>query len=432
MARLIAALLFLGPLSAIAHEVPNAVTVPIYVKPEGQAMTVLLQVPTRSLRDIDLPLLKDGVLDLSRIETALDYASRIWVRDSITLHEDGERLPAPRLVAARIVPGTETGFDEGYDLALTQTMATGWPDGTAIRWEDGLLDLRYEYPIASERARFTVNPALTLLAMAVNVDLTYIAADGRTNAYSVHARSGTIALDPSPAQAAAIFMKQGVQRLLGAVDLLLLLICMSLAFPGVRAWGALACAYFVGQTLGIGAGAAAILPNVLWLPYLVALIVVVATLAFAIDNGVGGGLGRRWRLAIPVALFAGIGLWGGIGDSMQLAGRHSMVATFAFAAGASLAAAAVIAMTMAGVGIFVRYAGSARVAVIILSLLVAHPVWHLCTERATLLAQFPWPTPGSLIAAGAFWSLAAVAAIALAPWLLPAGSARARRHSPAE
>ncbi len=80
-----------------AHEVPNEVTVFGFVRPEGQALRLLLRVPLKSMRDIEVPMLSNGFLDFSRIEQALNDAATIWILDYLELYENGSRLARPEV-----------------------------------------------------------------------------------------------------------------------------------------------------------------------------------------------------------------------------------------------------------------------------------------------------------------------------------------------
>ena len=61
-----------------AHDVPNEVTVSGFVHPEGQTLTVLLRVPMKSLRDVDIPTFTTGFLDFSRVDQTLRDATVLW------------------------------------------------------------------------------------------------------------------------------------------------------------------------------------------------------------------------------------------------------------------------------------------------------------------------------------------------------------------
>src|ERR1041384_1900391 len=88
-------LLALAP-SARAHDVPDAVRVLAFLKPEGQALKLVMRVPLKAMRDVDVPQRRGGFLDFTRVDTALRDAAALWLGDGSELHEDDAPLPGPR------------------------------------------------------------------------------------------------------------------------------------------------------------------------------------------------------------------------------------------------------------------------------------------------------------------------------------------------
>src|SRR6185369_9767170 len=113
--------------NARAHDVPDEVRVQAFVKPEGQALRLVMRVPLKAMRDVDVPQRRGGFLDFSRVDAAL--------RDAATL-----RL--------------------GND--------------TELYWSQGLLDVLLEYPIRSDRSQFSIRPQLERLGIKVNVVLRFL------------------------------------------------------------------------------------------------------------------------------------------------------------------------------------------------------------------------------------------------------------------
>ena len=73
-----AALLFL-PCFARAHDIPNDVTVQMFVKPEGRHLHLLVRVPLKAMRDISFPQRGPGYLDLERAGALLPGAAKMWI-----------------------------------------------------------------------------------------------------------------------------------------------------------------------------------------------------------------------------------------------------------------------------------------------------------------------------------------------------------------
>ena len=159
-----------------AHEIPNEVTVQSFLRPEGQTLVFLVRAPLKAMRDVDIPLLPNGFLDLTKVGPTLEDAAMLWIGDFVELFEDGQPLGKPRVAAARVSLPSDKSF---ASFAEAQASLTGprLPDDTELYWQDGLLDVRFEYPIRSDRARFAVLPGLTRLGVQVNVVLRLLMPD---------------------------------------------------------------------------------------------------------------------------------------------------------------------------------------------------------------------------------------------------------------
>src|SRR5262249_59430551 len=72
-------LLALAP-GARAHDVPDEVRVLAFLKPEGQTLKLVMRVPLKAMRDVDVPQRRGGFLDFSRVDTALRDAATPWLR----------------------------------------------------------------------------------------------------------------------------------------------------------------------------------------------------------------------------------------------------------------------------------------------------------------------------------------------------------------
>ncbi len=65
------ALLIVLPWCVAAHDIPNDVTVQMFLRPSGNKLDLLVRVPVKSMRDIDFPKLGPGYLDLSPARSVL-------------------------------------------------------------------------------------------------------------------------------------------------------------------------------------------------------------------------------------------------------------------------------------------------------------------------------------------------------------------------
>src|SRR5207249_5403712 len=87
---LVAALFLFLPFFARAHDIPNDVTVQMFVKPEGTHLHLLVRVPLKAMRDISFPQRGPGYLDIERAAVLLPGAARLWIAGFFETYE-GDR-----------------------------------------------------------------------------------------------------------------------------------------------------------------------------------------------------------------------------------------------------------------------------------------------------------------------------------------------------
>jgi hypothetical protein len=97
-----AAALVVLPFVARAHDIPNDVTVQMFVKPEGQHLRILVRVPLKAMRDILFPQRGPGYLDLERTAPLLPGAAKLWIAGFFEVYEGDALLPNPQVMATRI------------------------------------------------------------------------------------------------------------------------------------------------------------------------------------------------------------------------------------------------------------------------------------------------------------------------------------------
>ena len=98
--------------------------------PKGNALRVLVRVPLQAMRDMDYPkppgATNADLLDLARADATLRDAATLWVADYLDLYENGDKLPAPAVVAVRAALQSDKSF-ASYDEALAHLTAPGLP-----------------------------------------------------------------------------------------------------------------------------------------------------------------------------------------------------------------------------------------------------------------------------------------------------------------
>jgi len=139
-----AALVFLLPSGPAAHEIPNDVTIRMFLKPEGQRLHLLVR--ARSAR-----------CSTSIIQSVgrACWISRGPTRGSATRQPCDRRqppsagrdtlLPYPHVVDVRASLASDPSF-RSYEEALAHVTGPRLPNTTDFIWNQGLLDVSFEYP----------------------------------------------------------------------------------------------------------------------------------------------------------------------------------------------------------------------------------------------------------------------------------------------
>jgi len=189
-------------------------------------------------------------------------------------------------------------------------------------------------------------------------------------------------------------------------------------------------AFTVGHSLTLVASALDRVPDALWFPPLIELLIAASIVGMALENIVRAARGDaragpparewRWIAALLLGLVHGFGFAFALRETLQLAGSHLLSALVAFNAGVELGQLAALAILIPVLHLWVRYAGSARIASALVSALVAHTAWHWLLERGAHLAQFDlaWPLLDATALASVLRSAGVAVILAALIWLL--------------
>ena len=400
----------------LAHDIPRDVTVQAFAKPEGRTFRLLLRVPLKGIMDIEFPRRERDFVDLSRVEVALRDAARVWVADKITLLEDDRRLPAPRIVAVRMSIESDRAFAT-YGEALRHVTGPPLPESTTLYWEQGLLDVLFEYPIRSDRSAFAIDAAFDRLALHVLTGLRFMPPRGVVRAFELPGDVGLVRLDPRWHQAALRFIGLGFVHILEGPDHLLFLLCLVIPFRRARALVLIVTAFTVAHSMTLLASAYRLAPDALWFPPLIETLIAMSIVYMALENIVAPALARRWIITFLFGLVHGFGFSFGLEHTLQFAGAHLLTSLLAFNVGVELGQLLVLAAVVPALGVLFRVVVAERMGSVILSAIVAHTGWHWMLERWGILAQFPWPTLTAAGLAFALRWLMFVVAVTGAAWL---------------
>ena len=402
-----------------AHEIPSEVTVQGFLRPEGQTLVFLVRAPLKAMRDVDIPLLPNGFLDLTKVGPTLEDAAMLWIGDFVELFEDGQPLGKPRVAAARVSLPSDKSF-ASFAEAQASLAGPRLPDDTDLYWQDGLLDVRFEYPIRSDRSRFAVLPGLTRRGIQVNVVLRLLMPDTPERVFDVHGDAGLVELDPRWHHAALRFTRDGFFHILDGIDHLLFLFCLVIPFRRLRPLVAVVTAFTVAHSITLIASAFDMAPTALWFPPLIETLIAASIVYMAIENITGAHLERRWLVTFGFGLVHGFGFSFALRESLQFAGSHLLTSLLAFNLGVELGQLLVLLVLVPALALIFGRFMAERVGTIVLSAFVAHTAWHWLTERWSVLARFDpqWPDlDTAFLAALLRWAMLAVLVV-LAGWIV--------------
>ena len=399
-----------GPASA--HDIPNAIVVHGFLRPEGGRLRLLVRVPLQAVRDIDVPQRGPGYIDLDRAHFALRTAATVWIAREVALYEEDVRLGDPVLAAVRVSLPSDTSFRD-YDAALAHVRGPPLPSDTDLYWEQGMLDALLEYPISSDRSRFAIDPGLRPLAQRVTIALRLQTPDGRERAFELHDDPGVVRLDPRWHQAAIRFVRSGFGHILEGTDHLLFLLCLVIPVRRMTTLVAIVTSFTVAHSVTLIASAYDLAPGALWFPPLVETLIAASIVYMALENIAGASVTRRRAITFAFGLVHGFGFSFALRDSLQFAGAHLLTSLLSFNLGVELGQLAVLAVAVPALNVMFRYVMAERMGTIILSAVVAHTAWHWMTERAEQLAAFPLPAlDAPTLLTAVRWAMVAVAAAA--------------------
>jgi hypothetical protein len=406
---LVGAILALSVCRSMAHEVPSELTIDAFLKPERQALKLLIRVPLSGLMGIDMPKEGVGYLALDRIDPSLQKAAAMMA-DQLFIYENGARLGSPRILSTRVSLPFDASFGS-YETALAHLTGPSLPIDTQIYWLQGSVDALVEYPIGSDRSDFSFRTGLARLAPQVTTALHFLPADGSTRAFTFLGDPGTIWLDPYWYRTAQVFFEEGFTHVLGLRDQWLFAFCMLIAFYRLRSLPMVLASFGAGQfvtslVIAFGPDATGV-----WLMPLVSTLMAAFLLGFSIENIAARDLDRRWT-TLFFGVISGIGFCVAMRDLAQFAAQHRLTSILTFDLGLQAGEVVLFAAASLPLLLLARVMVSERLRTIVVSACLADLAWHALLARGSELGTVQWPifTPEVLVTATSWLIVFVVAA----------------------
>lgn len=383
--------LLLVPSRLEAHEIPADVTVQAFLKAADRRMRMIVRVPLEAMRDFDWPVTGPGYLDLDRVEPMLREAARLWIADYVQLYEEARVLPDEQIVAVRVSLPADPSFST-FETALAHVTGSPLASSTLLPWEQAVLDVLLEVPIASETSRFSIDPAWAHLGLRTLTVLRFVTPPGAERAFQYTGNPGLVRLDPRWHQAALRFTRLGFHHILEGIDHLLFILCLIIPFRRVGPLIPIVTSFTVAHSITLIASALGLTPSALWFPPLIETLIALSIVYMALENIFGPSAQRRWLLAFAFGLVHGFGFSFLLRESLQFAGGHLLSSLLFFNLGVELGQLFVLVLMVPVLNWLFRRV-SERMGTIVLSALVAHEAWHWMRDRGSRLLQyaFQWP-----------------------------------------
>lgn len=416
---MLAVALILGlPSATPAHEIPKSVTIVAYLQPEGRVLRLVARVPLEAMRDIQWPLRGPGYLELGGIDELVRDGIRIWVIANLRIFENGSALAAPAIATTRISLQSDRAFDS-YAAATANFAAPALPTAMDLAWQQAMIDVVLEYPIASAESRFSIDPALARLGVRTTTVLHFIPTDGEQRSFTYLGDPGLVHLDPQWFQAAGQFIELGFRHILDGIDHLLFIICLVIPFRRLRPLLVIVTAFTVAHSITMATSVLGFAPTGLWFPPLVEVLIALSIVYTAFENIVGAKLERRWMIAFAFGLIHGFGFSFALRESLQFAGSHLAISLAMFNIGVELGQVLVIVLALPVLAWLFRKVVAERMGTIILSAIVAHTAWDWMLERGAALGEysFEWPDLDAALGAAILRLLILVTVGAGAIWV---------------
>jgi uncharacterized protein (DUF2062 family) len=413
--------------TAAGHNIPNDVTIQAMLKPEGNRLLLLARIPMAAIRDVTFPVRgAEGYLDIAAARPLLPQAAMLSIADSVELYEDDARLPKPRILQTRMSLPSDKSF-ASWEQALDHVNGPYLPDDTATFANQTMVDVLFEYPIHSDRARFSMDPdGLAYLGLRTVTALRFIPPGSSIRAFEYEGSPGLVHLDPRWYQAAERFVRMGFLHILDGTDHLLFLFCLVVPYRSLRALIPVITSFTVAHSVTLIASAYDYAPGVLWFPPLIELLIAVSIFYMAIENIVeaseqkAGGGQRRWLMAFGFGLVHGFGFSFALRQTLQFAGSHLLASLLSFNIGVELGQLMVLLLLIPALDLLFKFAMKERLGVIVLSAIAADIGGHWIVERwnnlrnlrigwpewspALLLSMVQWTA--ALVIIGGLWRLA--------------------------
>jgi hypothetical protein len=355
---------------------------------EGNIVELMLRAPLEAMRDVDFPLTPEGFLVIDEAGPYLEDAAGLWLVDNLQLRR-GDRELTPDATQIRVSLPGDRAF-ASIAAARRHFAAKPLSPDTRIFWRQAALDLRLRYVLdgSPSAGELTLDAALRQLGETTRVEILVTGASGTEQMLLFDGDVKALPLVPSAWQIAGKFFHEGFLHILGGIDHLLFLLCLVLPlrepWPVVKA----ITAFTVAHSITLAAASLGLIPSPLWFSSAVEALIALSIVFLALENILRSGFRRRWVSAFAFGLVHGFGFASALGDSLQFAQGQLLVALASFNLGVEFGQLAVLVVVLPLIALLLRRIREERIALIVISTLIAHTAWHWMSDRIDALTPY--------------------------------------------
>jgi hypothetical protein len=404
---------------SVGHDIPSSLTLHAYIKPQPDGLQLLIRVPMEAYSEIAFPTRGPGYLHFEKLNPLLQEIVNTYLVESLRLYEGDKVLTDPELKAMRVNLPTDKSFTT-YQSALENFSQAELDDQTDLYWAQGVMDVWLSYPIQSEHSDFAIESNLDRLGLQTTTVLRFVLPNGGERLFNFLGDPGRVELDPSLWQSIWRFVVLGFEHILDGLDHLLFLLCLVIPLRSIRALVPVITAFTIAHSITLISSAFGVVPKVLWFGPFIETLIALSIVYMAFENILGVNFSNRWLITFGFGLVHGFGFSFVLAETMQFAGGHLFSALLAFNLGVELGQLLVLVIVVPALALFFKLVSKEKIAVILLSALVAHTAWHWLLERGDAFLQYDlaWPIMDLVFLAGLMRWLMLLVIIAGVAWLL--------------
>jgi len=377
---------------AEAHEIPSDVLVRSYFKADTEAVNLLVRVPLEAMRDMNFPTKGPGYLDLKEMPDLTLDAAEIWLGNFVDVYAGEKKIADWKIAKTRISLPSDRSFAD-YQKAYESFSLAPLSEKTLLHHDQALLDVLITYPLETNDINFSIDLNFGGLGLNTTTVLTFVTPEGANRIFEFTGSPGLVELDPTWHHAFLRFVISGVEHILNGLDHLLFILCLILPCRQWRPLVAIITSFTFAHSLTLMASAFGLVPNNLWFPPLIEMLISLSIVYMALENILRKEFRHRWSIAFGFGLVHGFGFSFALSESLQFAGNHLLTSLLSFNIGVEIGQILMIALALPILNYCLRRIASERLGIIVISALVLHTAWHWMLERYVIVSAYQLNTP---------------------------------------